>query len=245
MLFIPGIDIKDGQCVRLRQGQMDDVTVFSNDPVEVAGRWIDEGAERLHIVDLDGARTGEPVNKAVVGRIAAAYPDTPIQVGGGIRDEETIADYLELGAQYVILGTRVINEPHLLGDLCLEFPRHIIVGLDAKNGKVATDGWSKLHHHDVIDMAQHLESDGVEAIVFTDISRDGMMRGVNVESTRKLALAVHVPVFASGGISSLDCVRDLVAAEEDGIEGMIMGRALYEGAFTLADAMALAKQKAG
>lgn len=240
MQFIPAIDIKNGQAVRLRQGKMDDVTVFG-DPVEVAGQWVAQGAKRLHVVDLDGASAGEPVNLPVVADIAAAHPDLHIQVGGGIRHEETVVKYLDAGVQWVILGTKVINEPHLLGDLCLEFPRHIIVGLDAVDGKVATEGWSKLSNHDLIDLAQHIEHDGAEAIIFTDIKRDGMMKGVNVEATRELAAAIHLPVFASGGITSLDDLKALKAVEDEGVAGAIMGRALYEGAFTLKEAFEVAE----
>ncbi|HED40557.1 MAG TPA: 1-(5-phosphoribosyl)-5-[(5-phosphoribosylamino)methylideneamino]imidazole-4-carboxamide isomerase [Chromatiales bacterium] len=240
MLMIPAIDLKDGKCVRLRQGRMEDDTVFSDDPVAVAGRWAEAGARRLHLVDLNGAIEGKPQNAGVIHDIAEAYPDLPIQVGGGIRDEDTIQAYLEAGVSYVILGTSAVNEPHFVGDVCSAFPGHIIVGLDAKNGKVAINGWSKLSHHDVIDMAQHFERDGVEAIIFTDISRDGMMDGVNVESTVALAQAITIPVIASGGISSLDDIRALGEVSEEGISGAVIGRALYEGAFDFAECQKLA-----
>lgn len=236
MLLIPAIDLKQGKCVRLRQGRMEDDTVFSDDPVAVAGRWVEAGAKRLHLVDLDGAFAGEPVNAAVIRDIAAAFPDLPIQVGGGIRDEETIDTYLAAGVQFVIIGTKAVSAPHFVGDVCAEFPGHIIVGLDAKDGKVAIDGWSKLSNHDVVDLAQLFERDGVEAIVYTDISRDGMMQGVNVEATRKLARSVHIPVIASGGVTNMDDIRALQAAEEDGIMGAILGRAIYEGTIDLAEA---------
>ena len=239
MLLIPAIDLKGGKCVRLRQGRMEDDTVFSDDPVAVAARWVVEGAKRLHLVDLDGAFAGKPVNADVIRAIAAAFPDVPIQVGGGIRDEETIEAYLAVGVQFVIIGTKAVNMPHFVGDVCTEFPGHIIVGLDAKDGKVAIDGWSKLSHHDVIDMAKHFERDGVEAIIYTDISRDGMMQGVNVEATRKLAQAITIPVIASGGVTNLDDLRALQAAREDGIMGAILGRAIYEGTIDLAEANAL------
>ena len=239
MLLIPAIDLKGGKCVRLRQGRMEDDTVFSDDPVAVAARWVGEGAKRLHLVDLDGAFAGKPVNADVIRAIAAAFPDVPIQVGGGIRDEETIEAYLAVGVQFVIIGTKAVNMPHFVGDVCTEFPGHIIVGLDAKDGKVAIDGWSKLSHHDVIDMAKHFERDGVEAIIYTDISRDGMMQGVNVEATRKLAQAITIPVIASGGVTNLDDLRALQAAREDGIMGAILGRAIYEGTIDLAEANAL------
>ena len=239
MLLIPAIDLKGGKCVRLRQGRMDDDTVFSDDPVAIAGRWVAAGAKRLHLVDLDGAFAGKPVNAGVIREIAAAFPDLPIQVGGGIRDEETIEAYLAAGVQFVIIGTKAVNAPHFVGDVCTEFPGHIIVGLDAKDGKVAIDGWSKLSHHDVIDMAQHFERDGVEAIIYTDISRDGMMQGVNVEATRRLAQAISIPVIASGGVTNLDDLHALKAAQSDGIMGAILGRALYEGTIDLAEANAL------
>ncbi len=229
MLLIPAIDLKDGQCVRLRQGRMDDVTVFSNDPVEVARQWAEQGAERLHVVDLDGALNGTRANAAVIAAIVEACPSLPVQVGGGIRDEEGVQAYLDVGVQYVIIGTSAIAMPHLVGDLCVEFPKHIIVGLDAKDGKVATDGWSKLSKHDVIDIAQQFEQDGVEAIIYTDIGRDGMMNGFNADATRKLAESVAIPVIASGGVSSMDDIRALKAIEEDGVMGAIIGRALYEG----------------
>lgn len=236
MLVIPAIDLKEGKCVRLRQGNMDDSTVFGEDPVEMAKRWVDAGAERLHIVDLDGAFAGQPRNAQAVHEIAKAFPDLPIQIGGGVRDEDTVQAYLDAGVEFVIIGTRAVSAPHLVNDLCLEFPGRIIVGLDAKDGRLAVDGWSKLSHHDVIDLAQHFEADGVVAFVYTDIARDGMMKGPNVEATARLASNVRVPVIASGGVSSLDDLRNLAAQEEEGITGAIVGRALYEGAFTLEEA---------
>jgi len=243
MLLIPAIDLKQGKCVRLRQGRMEDDTVFSDDPVAVAARWVEAGAKRLHLVDLDGAFAGKPVNAGVVGEIAKAFPELPIQIGGGIRDEETIDAYLAAGVQYVIIGTKAVNAPHFVGDVCAEFPGHIIVGLDAKDGKVATDGWSKLSGHDVIDMAQHFERDGVEAIIYTDISRDGMMQGVNVEATQKLAQAINIPVIASGGVTNMDDLTALQAVQDDGIMGTILGRSIYEGSIDLAEAIRLVDGK--
>ena len=239
MLLIPAIDLKDGKCVRLRQGRMEDETVFADDPLDMAQRWVDAGARRLHLVDLNGAFAGQPVNTQVIRRIADAFPDVPIQVGGGIRDEDTVQLYLDAGVQYVIIGTKAVSAPHFINDLCLEFPGHIFVGLDAKDGKVAIDGWSKLSHHDVIDMARHFERDGVEAIIYTDISRDGMMQGVNVEATVKMASEISTPVIASGGISTLDDIKALRVVKEEGIMGAIIGRALYEGSIDLAEAQKL------
>ena len=242
MLLIPAIDLKDGKCVRLRQGRMEEETVFSDDPVEVAQRWVDAGARRLHMVDLNGAFAGKPVNAGAVKAVAEAFPELPIQVGGGIRDEETVQTYLDAGVQYVIIGTKAVRAPHFVNDLCLEFPGHIIVGLDAKDGKVAIEGWSKLSHHSVIDMAQRFEQDGVEAIVFTDIGRDGMMSGVNVDSTVSLAQSINIPVIASGGITGIDDIRALCAVSEEGIMGAITGRAIYEGTLDLAAAQKLADE---
>ncbi|MHB8742328.1 MAG: 1-(5-phosphoribosyl)-5-[(5-phosphoribosylamino)methylideneamino]imidazole-4-carboxamide isomerase [Sulfuricaulis sp.] len=240
MLIIPAIDIKDGKCVRLRQGRMNDETIFSDDPVAMAKRWVDAGARRLHIVDLNGAQSGKPVNAAVIQAIRNAFPDVPVQVGGGIRDEDTIQAYLDMGVRYVILGTKAVNAPHFVSDVCAEFPGHIIVGLDAKEGKVAIDGWSKLSGHDVIDLAKKYQDDGVEAIIYTDIGRDGMMNGVNVESTVKLASSISIPVIASGGITNLDDIRRLCEAKEAGIIGAITGRAIYEGTLDFAAAQKLA-----
>jgi phosphoribosylformimino-5-aminoimidazole carboxamide ribotide isomerase len=242
MLLIPAIDLKDGKCVRLRQGDMDQSTVFSDDPVAMATKWVEAGARRLHLVDLNGAFAGQPVNASVVEAIAAAHPDVPIQVGGGIRDADTVQTYLDAGVQYVIIGTKAVTAPHFVNDLCLEFPGHVIVGLDAKEGKVAVDGWSKLSKHDVIDMAQHFEQDGVEAIIYTDISRDGMMSGVNIDATVKLARSITIPVIASGGITNLDDVRALCETGEEGIIGAITGRAIYEGTLDFAEGQKLADE---
>ena len=240
MLLIPAIDLKGGQCVRLRQGHMNDATVFSDDPVAVAKRWVDEGAQRLHLVDLDGAIKGHPMNMKVIEAIAAAI-EIPIQIGGGIRDEQTVLHYLNAGVQYVIIGTKAINAPHFLHDLCLEFPRHIIVSLDAKDGRVALNGWTKMTGHDVIEAAQHCERDGVEAIIYTDIGRDGMMKGFNAEATLKLAKALKTPVFASGGVSSMDDIRKLKELEPDGVAGAVIGRALYEGTLNLKECLKAAE----
>jgi phosphoribosylformimino-5-aminoimidazole carboxamide ribotide isomerase len=240
MLVIPAIDIKDGKCVRLRQGDMDEATVYGDDPVAMADRWVQAGARRLHIVDLDGATSGKPENAALIHSIVEAHPSIPVQVGGGIRDEDTIQAYLNAGVSFIIIGTRAVTTPHFVSDACLEFPSHIIVGLDAKNGKLATEGWSKLSHHDAVDMAKRFEDDGVAAIVFTDIGRDGMLSNVNIESTVELCRQITVPVIASGGLSNLDDIKALCAVADEGIEGAISGRAIYEGSIDFKEAQALA-----
>ena len=242
MLLIPAIDLKDGRCVRLRQGRMDDETVFSDNPVEMAGRWVGEGARRLHLVDLNGAFAGEPVNGEAVRAIARCYPDLPIQVGGGIRDEATIGAYLEAGVSYAIIGTKAVEEPEFVGRACKAFPGHVIVGIDAKEGMVATDGWAKVTDHKVTDLAKRFEDDGVSAIVYTDIGRDGMMSGVNVDATRALAETVQIPIIASGGITNLEDVRALCAAAGCGIMGAITGRAIYEGTLDFAEGQRLADE---
>ena len=240
MLIIPAIDLKNGNCVRLRQGDMAQETVFSENPVEVAKRWCDQGARRLHIVDLDGATNGKPINHSIIHEIVKSCPDVPVQVGGGIRDEETIQSYLDIGIAYIILGTKAVTAPHFVSDACLEFPGHIIVGLDVRDGKVATDGWSKLSRHDALDLAKSFEADGVDSIIFTDIGRDGMLSGPNIEATAKFASEMTISVIASGGVTALDDIRVLCAASEDGISGVIVGRAIYEGKLDLSEAQALA-----
>ena len=242
MLLIPAIDIKDGKCVRLKQGRMDDETIYGNNPEELADRWVEAGARRLHIVDLNGAVSGVPTNADIIHNISENHPDIPIQVGGGIRSEDTIQTYLDAGVQYVIIGTRAVTTPHFVSDVCLEFPGHIIVGLDAKNGKLATEGWSKLSRHDAADMAHRFEEDGVSSIIFTDISRDGMMNSVNIESTRALCQHITIPVIASGGITNLEDIRALCAVADVGIAGAITGRAIYEGTLDLHEAQKLADE---
>ena len=236
MLIIPAIDLKDGQCVRLRQGRMEDSTVFSGDPVEVAGRWVEAGARRLHLVDLNGAFEGKPVNGEIVNAIARRYPDLPIQIGGGIRSKEVIQAYLDAGVQWVIIGTQAVKDPDFVTAMCRNFPGHIIVGLDARDGKVATDGWAETSEVEASALAQRFANDGVSAIVYTDIARDGMMEGVNLEATRRLAEATSIPVIASGGVSSLDDVKQLAGVADAGIAGAITGRAIYEGGLDLTEA---------
>lgn len=238
MLVIPAIDLKDGQCVRLRKGVMEDSTVFSNDPVAVAQQWVDQGARRLHLVDLNGAFAGKPVNGEAVTAIAKAHPNLPIQIGGGIRSAETIRHYLEAGVSYVIIGTKAVKEPQFVKDMCREFPGAIIVGLDAKNGYVATDGWAEVSQLRAADLAKQFEADGVNSIVYTDIDRDGMMQGVNVEATVAMAKASSLPIIASGGITTIADMHALLerADEGAGICGAITGRAIYEGTLDLAEA---------
>jgi phosphoribosylformimino-5-aminoimidazole carboxamide ribotide isomerase len=219
---------------------MEDSTVFSDDPVAMAARWVAAGARRLHLVDLNGAFAGQPVNAQVIRRIAQHFPNLPIQVGGGIRDEQTVDAYLDAGVQFVIIGTKAVQEPGFINDLCVEYPGHIIVGLDAKEGRVAVNGWSKLSKHDVVDLARIFERYGVEAIIYTDISRDGMMQGVNVEATVRLAQAISIPVIASRVVNTLDDVRALCAVDKEGIMGALIGRALYDGAIDLAAAQQIA-----
>jgi phosphoribosylformimino-5-aminoimidazole carboxamide ribotide isomerase len=244
MLIIPAIDLKDGSCVRLRQGLMDDSTVYGDDPVTMAKRWVDAGARRLHLVDLNGAFDGEPVNGEIVTAIAKAYPELPIQIGGGIRSMETIEHYLKAGVNYVIIGTKAVKEPEFVTDICREFPGHIIVGLDAKDGLVATDGWAEVSEVKATDLAKRFESDGVSSIVYTDIARDGMMQGVNVEATVAMAQASSIPVVASGGITNMDDIKALSAVADKGICGAITGRAIYEGTLDVAEAQQYCDQKA-
>ena len=239
MLIIPAIDLKDGQCVRLRQGLMDDSTVFSDDPVAMASRWVEAGCRRLHLVDLNGAFAGTPVNGEVVTAIAGAYPELPIQIGGGIRSLETIEHYVRAGVDFVIIGTRAVKEPAFVAEACKAFPGKVIVGLDARDGRVATDGWAEVTDVLAADLARQFESDGVAAIVYTDIARDGMMQGVNVEATVAMARASSIPVIASGGITDIDDIRALKAVAHEGITGAITGRAIYEGTLDVAEAQRL------
>lgn len=246
MLIIPAIDLKDGHCVRLKQGVMESATLFSEDPAAMAKAWADKGARRLHLVDLNGAVAGKPKNEPAIKAIVSALGDSlPIQLGGGIRDLDTVERYLDDGISYVIIGSAAVKTPGFLHDACYAFPGHIMVGLDAKDGKVAVDGWSKVTGHDVVDLAKKFQDYGVEAIIYTDIGRDGMMTGVNVEATVELAKSLTVPVIASGGINSLDDIRALCKIESEGVVGAISGRALYQGAFDFAEAQKLADELSG
>ena len=246
MLLIPAIDLKDGRCVRLKQGDMNAETVFSEDPGAVARHWVEQGARRIHLVDLNGAVAGRPRNEAAIRSIVDAVGgNVPVQLGGGIRDLDTIERYLDDGISYVIIGTAAVKNPGFLHDACSAFPGQIIVGLDARDGKVATDGWSKLTRHDVLDLAKKFEGYGVEAVIYTDIGRDGMLTGVNVEATVRLARELRIPVIASGGFASLEDVEKLCAIEEDGVTGAILGRALYEGKLDFRAAQARADELNG
>ena len=229
MLIIPAIDLKDGQCVRLRQGLMDDTTVFSDNPCEMAAKWVNEGARRLHLVDLNGAFEGRPINTDCVNEITKEFPDLPVQIGGGIRDLSIANSYIEAGISYLIIGTMAVSNPNFVSELCREFPGRIIVGLDANNGLVATDGWAKQTDINVVDLSKKFEQDGVSSIVYTDIARDGMMQGVNVEATVNLAEQTSIPIIASGGITNLDDIASLLEYANKGIMGAITGRAIYEG----------------
>ena len=241
MLIIPAIDLKDGHCVRLKQGDMNDATVFSEDPGAMAKQWLDQGARRLHVVDLNGAAAGKPKNQPAIRAIVQAVgTKLPVQLGGGIRDLDTIEAYIDAGISYIVIGTAAVKTPGFLQEACTAFQGHIIVALDAKDGKVAVDGWSKMTGHDVVDLAKKFEDYGVEAVIYTDIGRDGMLTGVNIEATVALARQLNVPVIASGGIADLEDVKKLCAVEAEGITGAITGRAVYQGTLDFRAAQALA-----
>lgn len=246
MLLIPAIDLKDGQCVRLKQGDMDQSTVFGEDPAAMARSWVNRGARRVHLVDLNGAFAGKPKNEQAIRAILKDIgSEVDVQLGGGIRDLDTIERYLDAGLRYVIIGTAAVKNPGFLQDACTAFGGHIIVGLDAKDGKVATDGWSKLTGHEVVDLAKKFEDYGVESIIYTDIGRDGMLSGINIEATVKLAQSLTIPVIASGGLSNMEDIRRLCAVEEEGIEGVICGRSIYSGDLDFEAAQALADELNG
>ena len=246
MLLIPAIDLKDGHCVRLKQGDMNDSTTFSEDPARMARRWVDAGARRLHLVDLNGAFAGKPVNEGAIKSILAEVGDEiPVQLGGGIRDLDTIERYLDDGLSFIIIGPAAVKNPGFVRDACSAFGGHIIVGLDAKEGKVATDGWSKLTGHEVVDLAKKFQDYGVEGVIYTDIGRDGMLSGINIDATVKLAQALTIPVIASGGLSNIADIDQLCAVEDQGIEGVICGRAIYSGDLDFAAAQSRADELNG
>lgn len=246
MLIIPAIDIKDGKCVRLKQGDMQDATIYSENPTAMANHWKDQGARRLHVVDLNGAAAGKPKNEAVIKSIVQAVGDSlPVQLGGGIRDLDTIEYYLDLGVSYIIIGTAAVKNPGFLQDACTAFAGHVIVGLDAKDGKVAVEGWSKMTRHDVVDLARKFQDYGVEAIIYTDIGRDGMLSGINIEATVKLAQQLSVPVIASGGLTGLPDIEALCKVESEGITGVVTGRAIYQGTIDFKKAQETADKLGG
>ena len=245
MLIIPAIDIKDGHCVRLRQGDMADATVFSEDPAAMARHWLAQGARRLHVVDLNGAVAGMPKNESVIKKIVDTLGDNlPVQLGGGIRDLDTIERFLDMGVAFVVIGTAAVKNPGFLQDACTAFAGHVMVALDARDGKVAVEGWSKMTGHDVVDMARKFQDYGVESIIYTDIGRDGMLTGINTEATVKLARELRIPVIASGGLTNLGDLEELCKLESEGITGVITGRAIYEGSLDFKQAVALSEKLA-
>ena len=236
MKIIPAIDIQNGNCVRLRQGDFSQETIFHDNPVDMAKKWAEEGAERLHLVDLDGARLGSPVNIKIVSDICKNIPNIPIQIGGGIRDIETAEKYLETGASFIIIGTKAVEDPNFIKELCNKFPGKIIVGVDAKNGEVATDGWKSISNRNVVELSKEFEGYGVTEIVYTDIEKDGMMKGLNINATLNLAKNVNIPIIASGGVSCIEDINKISAYIDSGISGIIIGRALYEKKISIEEA---------
>jgi phosphoribosylformimino-5-aminoimidazole carboxamide ribotide isomerase len=239
MIIIPAIDLKDGQCVRLRQGLMEDVTVFSDSPIEMAAQWVEQGARRLHLVDLNGASEGKPINAKSVTEITQAFPNLPVQIGGGIRSMQIANTYIEAGISYLIIGTMAVTNPEFISELCRQFPNKVIVGLDANDGLVATKGWAQQTGLNVVDLSKKFEQDGVSSIVYTDIARDGMMQGVNVEATVNLAKQTSIPIIASGGITNMEDISGLLVEAHSGIMGAITGRAIYEGTLDFKQAQQL------
>ena len=236
MKIIPAIDIQNGNCVRLKQGDFAKETIFNSSPIDMAEKWIDGGAERLHLVDLDGARLGSPINIGIVSSICEKFPSIPFQIGGGIRNLETAEKYLRAGAKYIIIGTKAVEDPNFIKILCEKFPGKIIVGIDAKNGEVATEGWKSISNKNAIELAKEFENYGVVEIVYTDIEKDGMMKGLNVEATLNLAENINIPVIASGGVSCIDDIQKMKSYSESGVSGIIVGRALYERKFSIKEA---------
>ena len=241
MIIIPAIDLKDGRCVRLSQGRMDQETIYSENPIEMAKHWESKGAERLHVVDLNGAVTGKPFHKSMIEEIVHSI-HIPVEIGGGIRDLATIEDYIHSGAEWVILGTAALRNRHLLTEACHQFPGKVILGIDAKGGKVAVEGWKEVASVEAVELARQFEGIGLSAIIFTDIERDGMSTGLNFESTRNLSRSTSIPVIASGGISQIEDIEHLLGLEPDGIVGVIVGRALYTGSLDLEEAIRISKR---
>tara|TARA_B110000008_G_C16809095_1_gene499984 strand:- start:14 stop:760 length:747 start_codon:yes stop_codon:yes gene_type:complete len=239
MIIIPAIDIQNGNCVRLRQGDFSQETIFHSSPIDMAKKWIKDGAERLHLVDLDGARLGSPINIAIVSDICKKFPKLPIQIGGGIRDIETAEKYLDTGASFLIIGTKAVEDPYFIKELCKKFPGKIIVGVDAKNGEVATEGWKSISNKNAIELSKEFEDFGVAEIVYTDIEKDGMMKGLNIKATLNLAQSVNIPIIASGGVSCIDDIHKISNYSESGISGVIIGRALYENKINIKEAKAI------
>lgn len=239
MIIIPAIDLKNGQCVRLRQGLMKDATVFSDNPVDMAAQWVKQGAKRLHLVDLNGAFEGKPMNADSVIAITQAFPDLPVQIGGGIRNMEIANAYIEAGINYLIIGSKAVTDPQFVTELCNEFAGKIIVGLDANEGFVAIDGWATKTDKQASELAKRFEQDGVSSIVYTDIARDGMMQGVNIGATANLAKQTLIPIIASGGITNIKDISGLLIEAHHGIIGAITGRAIYEGSLDFVEAQRL------
>ena len=242
MLLIPAVDIKDGRCVRLVRGDMQNETVYADSPLSQVKRWIESGAKRIHIVDLNGAVEGRPVNSGLIGDISRRFPHIEFQVGGGIRDLKTAGSYLDAGVQFVILGTRAVAEPSFIGEMQSRYPGRVIAGLDVKDGVVATEGWLEAADANLVELALELEKYGAAAIVYTDIQRDGMLSGVNIEATAALAAQVSIPVIASGGIRDLEDVKNLLNVCQNGILGAIAGKSLYEGTLNYQDGVKLINQ---
>lgn len=242
MLIIPAIDLKDGKCVRLSQGRMDQVTLYSTDPAEIARKWEGMGAELIHLVDLDGASAGRPVNTEAIKEIVGSVK-IPLQLGGGIRDQKTAENYFSLGIDRIVLGTAACEQPELITEACRRYPGKILVSIDAREGKAAIKGWEELTAEGAIELAQRFEELKVAAIIYTDIKRDGMLSGPNLEETRKLARSLKTPIIAAGGVSSLEDIRDLMELEPDGVEGVITGKALYSGKLDLREAIKLTRQR--
>lgn len=244
MIVIPALDLKNGKCVRLLQGRMDRETVYGEDPVQMAKRWESKGAERLHVVDLNGAVAGTPVHRSLIREIAGSV-HIPVEVGGGIRDLETIEEYLSSGVKWTILGTAAFQNPSMIPEACLRYPGRIILGVDARRGNVAIEGWNEVVSREAAELAKQFEGVGLSAIVFTDVERDGMEKGLNWETTKAFARATSIPVIASGGVSGIEDIERLKEIEQDGVIGVIVGKALYSGRLDLEEAIRIAKRTWG